>query len=295
MASTSKKWFIGCGIGCGFMLLVLGGMGISVFMLAKKGMEKADNIGESYTLVEETYGSPGEFIPALDGSISPRRVEAFLETRRTMTPAREKLSRILFVLQGEMDGFEKSGASKMELLKAGIGLVPALFEFIESSNTAMLDEGMGPGEYQYIYSLAYYGLLGKDSGDGPAFTITGDDEDSNENGGFQWSVGSGSSSDDGVSRDDRAREVRDHLNVVLGQVLHNQMSALRNSGAAGDDPVLVALAVEIAAMDGEKYRLIWEEEIPAQIRASLEPYLAELDELYDPIMNVIEIVGISDD
>jgi len=292
MAGTGKKWFIGCGIGCGLMLLLSIGGGISVFMLAKKGIKRADSISASYSEIEDRFGSPGEFVPEPDGSIPARRVEAFLETRRTMAPEREKLSRILFVLDGEVEGRQSSGASKMEKFKAGIGLFPALFDFFESSNNAMMEEGMGPGEYKYIYSLAYFSLLEKDPGDGPSFTITGDD-DSEDNSGFQWSM-RGSSNDDGVSRDDRAREVRAHLNELLGPILHNQLLALRNSGVGNEDPVMQALLMETAAMDDETYRLIWEEGLPPQIRGSLELFVDELDELYDPLMNLLEIAGTGD-
>jgi len=294
MTSTSKKWFIGCGVGCGLFLLVSAGVGVFGFMAVKKIVDRTENIGVSYSVVEDTFGLPEEFIPSPDGRIPASRVEVFLETRRAMAPASEELSRILFILQGEMDGFESSGASWIELSKAGIGLVPALFDYMESRNLAMVEEGMGPGEYSYIYSLAYFNLLGKDPGDGPAFTVTGNEPAENDNGGFRWNVGS-ASHDEGLSSDDRAREVRRCLNEILGPILRNQMTALQNSGTAAHDPVLQALAVEIAAMDSEVYRLAWEENLPAHIRASLEPFAAELDELYDPIMNAVEIAGANDE
>ncbi len=293
MSSTSKKWFVGCGIGCGLFLLVGAGVGIFGFMAVKDVVKRTDNISESYDVLVETFGSPEEFIPQLDGSIPPSRVEVFLETRRNMAPSREALSRILFVLQGEMDDYESSGASKLELLKSGIGFLPALFNFMESRNVAMVEEGMGPGEYMYIYSLAYFGLLEKDEGDGPALAIKGDAKGDDHNGGFQWQVGNGRD-EEGVSRDERSREVRSKLNRLLGEVLSNQLLALQNSGAALDDPAVLALKEEMAAMGLEKLRLIWEEGLPLQIRSSLEPFSEELDELYDPIMNAVEIIGPND-
>ena len=42
---------------------------------------------------------------------------------------------------------------------------------------ALLEVGMGPGEYMYVYSVAYYSWLGKSPADGPSFTLVGDDGD----------------------------------------------------------------------------------------------------------------------
>ena len=62
--------------------------------------------------------------------------------------------------------------------------------------------------------------------------------------------------------------------------------------AAGDQ--LRVLGAEVEALKLESLRFPWEEGLPEQIRASLEPYRDRLAATYDPLTSVIEM-GLTDE
>jgi len=44
---------------------------------------------------------------------------------------------------------------------AHLGIIPLMAEFVKTRNQALLDAGMGMGEYYFIYVVVYYPWLGK--------------------------------------------------------------------------------------------------------------------------------------
>jgi len=44
MAGAGKKWLIGCGIGCGFFVLIMGGIGTVGYFGVKKFADRAERI-----------------------------------------------------------------------------------------------------------------------------------------------------------------------------------------------------------------------------------------------------------
>jgi hypothetical protein len=283
MAGAGKKWLVGCGIGCGLLVLVLGGIGTVGFLGVKKFADRADRIEGTFDRMDAEYGRPSDFVPELDGHVPPGRMEVFLAVREEMRPTQQEVSGLFRTLDGEGD----SGV--IAKVKAGMKFIPSLLIFIEERNNIMLSKGMGVGEYQYIYSLAYYGLLGKDPSDGPGFTVTGDGEDHGGDG-WRWSV-EGDSDEESVA-EDRARELRGFVNRIQSRVVNNQLQALDEAGFVADldfDVWRAELAAEAAAMDRESLRLLWEEDLPAQIRASLEPYRDRLDATYDDMTSILEM------
>jgi hypothetical protein len=66
----------------------------------------------------------------------------------------------------------------------------------------------------------------------------------------------------------------------------NQLEAL-NMGAGTEEDRL-RLEAEIAAMETEPLRLLWETGLPDPIRQSLEPYRGQLEASYDPMVNILE-------
>jgi hypothetical protein len=287
MAGTGKKWFVGCGIGCGLMLLILGGVGTCGYFGFKKLEEKIDGLEENSDAIQARFGDPADFVPALDGSVPADRMETFLAVRDEMTSYRLETSEIL-------NSLDDSGLNWIAKAQAGMKLVPALLGFINQRNEALLNQGMGVGEYQYIYALSYFVLLAEDPADGPSFTLSGDDEADNGNVKFNW----GNSNDHGDVREDRSRRVRRFVNNVQVDVLENQLDAYQASLPAGTDasvdPWGAQLTAEVEALKFETLRFPWEDDLPQQIRASLEPYRDRLVATYDPLTSVIEM-GMTDD
>ena len=284
MSGAGKKWLLGCGIGCGLLVLIIGGIGTVGFFGVKKFADRADRIEGSFERMDAEYGEPSDFVPRLDGSIAPSRMEVFLAVRDQMGPTQSEVSDLFRTLDGEND------AGVIAKIKAGMKFIPSLLIFIEDRNNIMLEKGMGVGEYQYIYSLAYYGLLGKDPSDGPGFSVTGDDEDHGDSG-WRWNVGSGESDEEDVALN-REREVRRFVNRVQSRVIRNQLAAVDQASQVAGldiDTWRAELAAEAEAMDRESLRFLWEEGMPVQIRESLEPYRVRLDETYDDMTSILEM------
>ena len=284
MAGAGKKWLLGCGIGCGLLVLILGGIGTVGFFGVKRFADRADKVERTFERMDAEYGDPSDFVPPLDGGIPSSRMEVFLAVRDEMGPTQREVSDLFRTLDGEGD------AGVIAKVKAGMKFIPSLLVFIEERNNIMLEKGMGVGEYQYIYSLAYYGLLGKDPSDGPGFSVVGEDED-HGGGGWRWDVKASDNDEEEIAAK-RAREVRRSVNRVQSRVVNNQLEALDTAGSVTGldfDTWRAELAAEAAAMDRESLRLLWEEGLPAQIRASLEPYRIRLDETYDDMTSILEM------
>jgi len=281
MAGAGKKWLLGCGIGCGLIVLIFAGIGTVGFFGVKKFADRAEKIEETFDRMEAEYGRPRDFVPDIDGRIPPERMEVFLAVRDEMRGVQQEVSGLFLTLDGEGD------AGVIDKIKAGMKFIPSLFIFIEERNNIMLNQGMGVGEYQYIYSLAYYGFLGKDPSDGPGFTVVSDDE--HEGDGWRWNVDT-EDEEDVVEK--REVEVRRFVNRVQSQVVQNQLEALESAGYVEDldfETWRAELAAEAAAMDRESLRLLWEEGLPDQIRESLEPFRIRLDETYDEMTSILEM------
>ena len=283
MAGSGKKWLVGCGIGCGLMVLLFAAIGTVGFFGVKKFADRAERIEDTFDRMDAEYGRPAEFVPELDGHVPADRMEIFLAVRDDMGEVQQEVSGLFHTLDGSGD----SGV--IAKIKAGVKFLPSLFVFIEERNTIMMNHGMGVGEYQYIYSLAYYGLLGKDPADGPGFTVISDDHEREEDG-WQWSI-EGDSDEEEVA-EDREREVRGFVNRVQSQVVQNQLAALEAAGRIDGldfDAWRAELAAEAEAMDLESLRLLREEGLPTQILASLEPYRIRLDATYDGMTSILEM------
>ena len=284
MAGAGKKWLIGCGIGCGFFVLVMGGIGTVGYFGVKKFADRAERIEGTFDRMDAEYGQPSDFVPEIDGRVPVPRMEVFLAVRDEMGGVQQEVSGLFRTLDGDGD------AGVIDKVKAGMKFIPSLLIFIEERNNIMLNHGMGVGEYQYIYSLAYYGLLGKDPSDGPGFEVVGEEHEQNGDS-WRWDINAGEEDEEDVAAK-REREVRRFVNRVQSRVLKNQLEALDKAGSVTGldfDVWRAELAAEAEAMDRESLRFLWEEGLPGQIRASLEPYRVRLEETYDDMTSILEM------
>lgn len=159
MAGSGKKWLIGCGVGCGAVILlgILLSVGGSLYMM--RPFNAAIDVQKE--LVAE-YGTREAYVPGPQG-ITPDRLEAFLAVRRAVMPMCEEFRKIADSFAA-MDELDKDGQepSKGEVFKAVGGLTGNIFgmvgnmgKFTQLRNQALLDQGMGLGEYIWIYVLVY--------------------------------------------------------------------------------------------------------------------------------------------
>lgn len=285
MSGAGRKWLTGCGIGCGILVLVLGAVGTCGYLGVRRMVDKAQDLDDGFAAVAERFGEPAQYAPPADGCLPPDRMETFLAVRDSMASLRARLSRQLAVL----DGSRSQGV--LARIKAAADLVPQVLGYVGARNRALLQAGMGAGEYQHIYCMAYYGLLQKDPADGPGFDLVNHEPASREKPEFHWSVAGGSDESADV-RERRAHEVRRLLNRVQRQVLANQATALAAAAGAGepqDDDWARRLDDEVRAMNDDPYRLPWQDGLPERCASCLQPYRARLEAAYDAMTSILDV------
>jgi hypothetical protein len=281
-SNTTKKWLIGCGIGCGAILLI-------VILLIMGGFFFIKNIAEDFkdsaalmdTLIEE-YGEIEAYCPDPYGVIRPERLEAFLAAREAMAPAREELERSIRFLQDERrrgKGGEEERKSVFKRVTTGFGLIPRISDFYKARVQALMDADMGIGEYYYIYTITYFSWLGKSLLDGPDFQIRDDDQ------GYRFREW----------EDEEAQEIRQDMTIrwlhrIILPMLRNQ-----NEKLIEEDKSRIhgrwqrALEAEIKAMEENRYRMVWEDGLPDVLKNSLEPFRHQLEASYSPLTNSLEV------
>jgi len=284
-SSTASKWLLGCGIGCGVVIIIAILIGVGGYFFIKNiisGFEETEAIMDTLT---ERYGKIGDFCPDPDGAFRRERPEVFLAVRDSTIQVRERLERAMSILSdtGRRDqSGEEPSPHALTKIKTGIELVPLIAEFIKTRTQALLDEEMGMGEYYYLYVIAYYSWLGKSPADGPPFELMGenDEEDS-----IVW-------------RGRRRERLEERLDLALRRLnrqilpmLHNQYEKLTEGGIVGvKEEWRRRLAAEIEAMESDSLRLPWQDGLPEVIEASLKPYRVRLEESYSELVNPIEII-----
>lgn len=288
MASEGKKkkrseWTTGCGIGCAVLLLIgiLVVVGGTLFM--RDTMTGFDTALQTREQLDERFGATDAFTPQPDGAIPAERMEAFLRARESVATARTDVGEFFATIanfdeqarEAEQGSFwDKLRLTRQATGKA-LGFPAAMGRFFEARNQALLDEGMGFGEYTYIYVTAYYSWLGHSPADGVDSVTVGVALDDTEETDSEGSAGS-------LPR-------RAHENVV--GMLRNQQGALAEAPPDALPPGFAErLDAEIEAMESGRNRLPWEQGLPEAIAASLTPYRQRLEATYDPLANEFELL-----
>lgn len=283
-SNTTKKWLIGCGIGCLVIILILIVLGIGGYMFFKNIIGEFQEQEELMEILAERYGQIKDFCPEPDGSIGPSRIEAFLAVREAFAPFREKLETSMRELQekaGKSEVEVKKPKNVFEMVKLGFGLIPQIAEFLKFRNQALLDAEMGMGEYYYIYAIAYFSWLGKLPEDGPDFEVMGpEDSDS------RWGE-----MDREEIREERKDTMLRRMHRTLLPMLQNQLEKLKATDISDDRMEWrTALEREIQAMEEDRFRLPWEDGLPDVMETSLQPFRDRLERSYNPMTNPFELM-----
>jgi len=280
--STAQKWLIGCGIGCGVIIILAIIVGVGSFFFIKGIVNEFEAMDEVADLLEERFGKMREYSPEPDGAILPDRIEVFLKVRDAYAPAREKIGKTLATLSSQKDKPEievKRPGNVLSVIRTGIGFIPQIAEFFKFRNQALLDGGMGLGEYYYMYVVIYYSWLGKAPEDGPPFRISGNDERDHF-----WEE------DEEDTREMRREQIRKRVNHLMLSMLRNQLDKL-NERAAPETPDSwrEALEAEIQTMESDRYRLPWQDGLPDVLDSSLRAFRDRLEASYSPMANALEL------
>ena len=161
-----RKWKLGLGIGCGIVgLVVVGILGVGTWYAGRINQEYKEVRDSEIALLNATEKEEG-FRPSAGGLPASERIEVFLKVREDLVPWR----RTMVAASGQFadDRERQRDGSVKDLLRVvntGSDLMPIYAGFWVARNEALLNHGMGPGEYSYIYRLIYMTWL---QPDGPA-------------------------------------------------------------------------------------------------------------------------------
>lgn len=272
MSNTTTKVLAGCAVGCLLVVVALGGLAWMGYRWAKTAAEVIEEAERAEDRLETEYGSVREFTPPVDGRVAVDRVEAFLAVRELMAPQRTALSDSVAAIAPASDGGVVSG---LRAARAGISMAPRILEFAKTRNEAMLEVGMGPGEYAWIYWLTYHGWLGHPVGESLLNDIL--EARSESDGSMQMHI-------DGMDVEHAERQLRRDLHAMLRN-LQDEIAA---------DPERVELsglvADELAAIDDDPRRMPWGDGLPEAFVAGLDPYRDRLEASYSPATNPFELL-----
>jgi hypothetical protein len=213
----------------------------------------------------ERYGWANEYTPAIDGSISPQRMEKFILVRKMVQPGCLDYQSILDDLI-DLEAIETNqDLSSTKKVTTGIGGAINVFsspskflKFLEVRNRTLLAEEMGLGEYIYIYVAVYGEQLAQESD----------------------SVYSG--------MEDAYISPRARNEFVM--ILRNQLAAMDTSGSeAASAGLATELREEIEALEDGSHESPWPHGPSGRTRESLAPYQEQLVELYCPGIVKIEL------
>jgi hypothetical protein len=256
-----KTW--GClkqtAIGCGVLIV----LAIALpFVLGVMMMGPFKRAVDARLAIEEQFGPQEAYVPPASGAPSADRIEVFLDIRRGLTAQCADLTAAEDQVR-EMERFDQQDeVDRVEVMKEAfsltrsmMGIGPVLGNLYETRNQRLLDEGMGLGEYTYIFAVAYHDrLLDVPEADqlfGPAVTN---------------------------------RRIRRALRTML----ESQLEVVRSEG--GTEGEVSAIEAEVAAMEADEERIPWQAGLPPAITELLAPYRAEIDELFCPAMAPLELM-----
>jgi hypothetical protein len=162
-SGKGRGWLWGCGAGCVVLLFAALAITGSCFMMLRGMMTHFETASEADEELARRFGDAEAFTPWPDGVPPAPRIEAFLAVREASQPARAELAQVLggMPLDGEK-ARELERQTRGEKLRTVLGLTRSVMglggklgALFEARNRALLDAGMGLGEYRYIHLVAY--------------------------------------------------------------------------------------------------------------------------------------------
>jgi hypothetical protein len=283
-SNTTRKWLIGCGIGCGAIVIIVAALIATGYFFIRNIVGQFKDTEAMMSTLTERYGRIQDFCPEPDGTVRPERLEVFLKARETYAPAREKIAESLATLSRGKDISKvevKKPKNVLKMIRLGFGVIPQMADFIKSRNQALLDAQMGMGEYIYMYVLVYYSWLKKPPEDGPDFQIAGPDYE--EDRFHYW--------DKEEIQEDRHERMLRRIHRMLLPMMRCQLEKLEGQSAASvSEKWRNLLAAEVKAMEADKARLPWQDGVPDVIEISLRAFRIRLEASYSLMTNPLELI-----
>jgi hypothetical protein len=250
--SGKRNWLVGCGVGCLVVVLIVVVGGVMVFRAGKQVVARFDEVSRSQTELVRLHGGVRDYVPPADGRLASGRVETFLRVQDAIAAEAVELAAHAETLRELEEGGSRGPRALVHGVRSVIGLGKAVGAYLEARNAALLAEGMGFGEYSYLYAIVYHAYLDRDLR--PVFSLH-DQEDLGP------------------------RYVR--LQVHFRAWLQSQREA---AAAAGEDAAwLNALDDEILALSVSDLRVPWRDGLPERTAAVLAPYRDRIEASFLPL------------
>lgn len=281
---SSNKWLVGLGIGCGGVVVIVIALVVAGYFFIRSTTQGfRDSQGLMKTL-EQRYGPPEAYVASPDGVIGADRLDVFLAVREACAEARTGLETSLETLAKDRESGEAGGRRSRNVfssIRAGVGMIPQFSGFVRSRAQALLDRGMGLGEYYYIYVVAYYSWLKKSPEDGSSIQFRG---------GTFGPVNRNSEDAREMTRDMTLRRIHRAVLPMLEKQLDGLRSAAGSGGGRGRETWAAALEAEIKPMETDAFRIPWPDGVPEVIGKSLGPYRDRLESSYSRPTNILEFI-----
>jgi hypothetical protein len=279
MAGSGKKWLIGCAIAFVIGILIVAALIYGGIQLGRRAVERIEEVEAAGGALNDRFGDANSYVPDADGRIRPERLEAFLNARAATAPFRQEMESTLSTLD-DSDSSEGGSGGFLGKGRAGLKLVPQVFGFYGERADACLQAEIGLGEYTYIYVVAYYGFLHKQVAAGPGFDLVTSGDGGNNR---------GRGRDDFAVREARREMILSTSRELFLDLLQNQLDASRLLPRPGPEPWEAELQLEIEKLQGDPYRLPWNDGLPEQLANSIEPYRERLESSWSEMCNALEV------
>jgi len=253
-----KKILLGCAItgivGC---LLLVGG-GFLVAHWAQREFGDVEGFKDGKKEMVERFGDREDFVPPLDGSLNPDRVDLFIALREELKDKRDGLaaeaSDIIQEVQARKDsdrGHLRKFLDKINSAKRGFTVLKNGFAYVKLRTRTLLDADMSEGEYIYLYGLTAFAWVRWD----PVEQIG---EEALE----EYEMG------------DVAEQFWNEYRKIFVKQLKNQRRGLRNLDArtARQDSVLQSLQDVLDEAMDNRHAYPFEEQLPEEWLQILSPY-----------------------
>ncbi|HOX25630.1 MAG TPA: hypothetical protein PLL30_11335 [Candidatus Krumholzibacteria bacterium] len=288
MASAGKKWLIGCGIGCLATVLIVVALVGGAALFFKDIVSSWNTATESESELIRVHGAVADFRPAWDGSVTPERIEIFVAVRDDLAERRGELAAALPAAAAGVDTAATGLEKAWRVLRAGPRLGTLLADFLAARTAALLERGMGLGEYAYLYSLVYIGWLGQEPGAGPEHVEM---SFGGRGGGIHYES---DDSDERQSRSRRQRAVRRRLNELQQRWFAAMLAQTPPESGPGADARRALVAAEAERLAGSTTAVAWEQGLPEHLAAVLQPWRDRLDDAWCASCNPFELMFLDD-
>jgi hypothetical protein len=269
---AGQKWLMGCGVGCGAALLIgVGACVVGSLYLRHtfRGIQKARDSEKTLTA---RLGTIDEYVPPTDGDPATGRVERFVKVREATAATRVEVEAVLARLPPPELSDDGTVIDKVRIGLDVLGdLIDSVGTYIEARNRALLAEGMGIGEYVYLYSLTYYSWLGHSPVEAPR-EETGRD-------GIRVDVFNDS---DALFGEGAVR--RRYRRYIIG-MLRRQLDSMGGESPAWRERV----EEQLRRVEVDPGHVVWQDALPEAIESSLRPFRARLEANWSAATNRIEL------